>query len=277
MGVPNNPVEPASDSSILRERLTFGSFCSGIEAPSEAWGPLGWQCAYTAEIEPFPAAYLAHRHGAGRPLRMPRPEDAITPKAAAQRRAAIKALDRVPTYGIRWGDRIPNYGDVAQIVAGELPAVDIIAAGFPCQGFSIAGLRGSLADARGELSIVQNDMAVRRITVTEAERLQGFPDDATLIPWPSAFRDPQDMAETVAYLRSHGLSEAEAAALSRTPDGPRYKAIGNSWPVNVAAWIGRRLDASLAAPLSGGLATRPIADGGAVQRTTTNTSPDVQR
>lgn len=128
--------------------ISFGSLCSGIEAASEAWLPLGWRCAYVAEIEPFPCAYLAERHGAGRPLYMPAPEDADDPAERKRRRAALKALDR-----ITWADRLTNFGDVSQIKAAELPRVDLIAAGFPCQDFSIAGLRASLAGGRGSLSI----------------------------------------------------------------------------------------------------------------------------
>lgn len=55
--------------------------------------------------------------------------------------------------------------------------------------------------------------AVRRLTPRECERLQGFPDDFTLIPW------------------RKGMA----------PDGPRYKALGNSMAVPVMAWIGRRI------------------------------------
>lgn len=58
--------------------------------------------------------------------------------------------------------------------------------------------------------------AVRRLTPRECERLQGFPDDYTLIPW-------------------RGKPAEEC------PDGPRYKAIGNSKAVPVVRWIGRRL------------------------------------
>lgn len=58
--------------------------------------------------------------------------------------------------------------------------------------------------------------AVRRLTPVECERLQGFPDDFTRIPYRG--------------------KPAESC-----PDGPRYKAIGNSWAVNVAAWIGERI------------------------------------
>ena len=42
--------------------MKFGSVCSGIEAASVAWLPLGWECAWTAEIEPFPSAVLAHHY-----------------------------------------------------------------------------------------------------------------------------------------------------------------------------------------------------------------------
>lgn len=59
-------------------------------------------------------------------------------------------------------------------------------------------------------------MQVRRLTPTECERLQGFPDGHTRIPW-----------------RGKGADEC--------PDGPRYKALGNSMAVPVMRWIGRRL------------------------------------
>jgi len=61
-------------------------------------------------------------------------------------------------------------------------------------------------------------MAVRRLTPRECERLQGFKDDHTLIPWRG--KSPQDC-----------------------PDGPRYKALGNSMAVPCMAWIGKRIAA----------------------------------
>ena len=60
---------------------------------------------------------------------------------------------------------------------------------------------------------VLSSMRVRRLTPRESERLQGFPDDYTLIPY-----------------------RGKPAA-----DGPRYKALGNSFAVNVVRWIGRRI------------------------------------
>ena len=59
-------------------------------------------------------------------------------------------------------------------------------------------------------------MAVRRLTPRECERLQGFPDDYTLIPYRNK---PAD----------------------KCPDGPRYRALGNSMAVPVMSWIARRI------------------------------------
>jgi len=60
---------------------------------------------------------------------------------------------------------------------------------------------------------VLSAMAVRRLTPRECERLQGFPDDYTLVTYRN-----------------------KPAA-----DGPRYKALGNSMAVPVMQWIGRRI------------------------------------
>ena len=72
---------------------------------------------------------------------------------------------------------------------------------------SVASLRA--ASGGSSRSYVAN-MAVRRLTPRECERLQGFPDDYTLIT-------------------------------PKTADGPRYKALGNSMAVPVMRWIGERI------------------------------------
>ena len=66
---------------------------------------------------------------------------------------------------------------------------------------------------------VLTEMAVRRLTPVECERLQGFPDNYTNIPWRKA---------------------------AESPDGPRYKALGNSWAVPVITWIGKRIANAIA-------------------------------
>ena len=60
------------------------------------------------------------------------------------------------------------------------------------------------------------DMAVRRLTPRECEWLQGFPTDYTLIPYRSK-------------------------PVEKCPDGPRYKALGNSWAVKCGCWLGERI------------------------------------
>ena len=42
--------------------MRFLSVCSGIEAASVAWNPLGWEAVAFSEIEPFPCAVLAHHY-----------------------------------------------------------------------------------------------------------------------------------------------------------------------------------------------------------------------
>lgn len=81
---------------------------------------------------------------------------------------------------------------------------------------------------------------VRRLTPVECERLQGLPDNWTLIPWRGNRAEP-DYSETVAWLISHGLSPEEAADLAGVPDGPRYRAIGNGMALDVIGWILKRI------------------------------------
>nr|WP_276557548.1 DNA cytosine methyltransferase [Prosthecomicrobium hirschii] len=73
---------------------------------------------------------------------------------------------------------------------------------------------GSVNTSSPQDQCVMTASAVRRLTPLEAERLQGFPDGYTAIPY-----------------------RGKPAA-----DGPRYKALGNSMAVNVMRWIGRRIE-----------------------------------
>ena len=80
--------------------------------------------------------------------------------------------------------------------------------------------------------------AVRRLTARECERLQGLPDNYTLIPSYRKKLRADEIEEMAAYL---GIPLEEARSVGATPDGPRYKAIGNSMAVPVMRWIGERL------------------------------------
>jgi DNA (cytosine-5)-methyltransferase 1 len=121
--------------------VRFGSVCSGIEAASVAWGPLGWKAAWLSEIEPFPSAVLAHHY----------PDT-------------------------------PNLGDMTalpeRIRSGEVEAPDLFCGGTPCQAFSVAGLRNSLDDARGNLSLVFCEIAN---AIDEVRSVRGL--DQSVIFW----------------------------------------------------------------------------------------------
>lgn len=95
--------------------MIYGSVCSGIESATVAWHPLGWTPAWFSEIERFPSRLLSHYY----------PD-------------------------------VPNLGDMLKIEQNETfqkTAIDLLVGGTPCQSFSTAGLRGGLADARGNLAL----------------------------------------------------------------------------------------------------------------------------
>jgi DNA (cytosine-5)-methyltransferase 1 len=102
--------------------LQYASICSGIEAVSVAWQPLGLTPAWFAEIEPFPCAVLAHHY----------PD--------------------IPNLG-----DMTLLAD--QVFKEHIPAPPILIGGTPCQAFSIAGLRAGLTDPRGVLSLKYVELA----------------------------------------------------------------------------------------------------------------------
>jgi DNA (cytosine-5)-methyltransferase 1 len=96
--------------------MIFGSVCSGIEAASVAWEPLGWKAAWYSEIEAFPSAVLAHR------------------------------FPEVPNLG-----DMTTIQNRQEFTDG---AIDLLVGGTPCQSFSVAGLRAGMDDPRGNLALV---------------------------------------------------------------------------------------------------------------------------
>ena len=327
--------------------MRYGSVCSGIEAATEAWHPLGWEAAFYSEIEAFPCAVLRHHYpsvpnlgdmtkfqewpnesidllvggtpcqsfsvaGLRKCLADPRGNLMLTYCAIAQRymprwvvwenvpgvlssnggrdfAALLRALEEL---GYGWAYRIldAQYFGVAQrrrrvFVVGYLgdwrPAAAVLfereslrgcpapsrekgqdvancPVGRPDRGggnsegqrlipeisptLKARDYKGPSSNGTGDgaplipmafnanarpdemrfdlhtLTRSQNaavltPTCVRRLTPTECERLQGFPDGYTDI-------------------RPKGKD---------TPDGPRYKALGNSMAVPVMRWIGTRI------------------------------------
>jgi DNA (cytosine-5)-methyltransferase 1 len=116
---------------------------------------------------------------------------------------------------------IAEYDTAGTLRAGRIPAHQMaVAHAFKMRGGCEGGGKGYLGsdDVAFTISTTQDQqikqaMAVRRLTPVECERLQGFPDNYTDI-------------------KPKG---------KQTPDGPRYKALGNSMAVPVMAWIGTRI------------------------------------
>lgn len=103
--------------------MKFGSVCSGIEAASVAWNPLGWKAQWLAEIEPFPCAVLAHHY----------PD---TPNLGD-----MTKFNEWPT--------------------DDKHSIDLLCGGTPCQSFSVAGLRKGLDDPRGNLMLTFGSIAAK--------------------------------------------------------------------------------------------------------------------
>ena len=93
--------------------MRYASVCSGVEAASLAWMPLGWEAVFFAEIEPFPCAVLKER------------------------------FPDVPNLGDMTEIKGEKYHGT----------VDLLVGGTPCQGFSVAGKQGGLNDSRSALCL----------------------------------------------------------------------------------------------------------------------------
>lgn len=104
--------------------MKFGSVCSGIEAASVAWEPLGWEAQWFSEIEQFPSAVLAHR------------------------------FPSVPNLG--------DMTKIHETQIFQDATIDLLVGGTPCQSFSVAGLRKGLADPRGNLMLTFLALAQRK-------------------------------------------------------------------------------------------------------------------
>lgn len=95
--------------------MKYGSICSGIEAATVAFEPLGWEAQWFSEIEPFPCAVLNHHYP-----NIPNLGDVLN-------------IEKKDEYNER--------------------TINLLIGGTPCQSFSIAGLRKGLSDARGNIAL----------------------------------------------------------------------------------------------------------------------------
>ena len=112
-GNTNKPFKTKKNNALS---LSVGSVCSGIEAASLAWNPLGFHFQWFSEIAPFPSRVLDYYY----------PD--------------------IPNLGDMTG--ISSF-----LEDKKIDAPDIICGGTPCQAFSFAGARKGLQDERGKLSL----------------------------------------------------------------------------------------------------------------------------
>lgn len=267
--------------------MKYVSLFSGIEAATVAWEPLGWEPVCFAE---FPSAVLAERYPevpnvgdvtkmswkkyrgkvdpvvggspcqsfsiAGkreglqgesglmfeyiRAVREIRPRwflwenvpGALSSEDGEAFRQLLSEMDKLG-YGLAWRILDAQFFGVAQRRAVGVPvSACTLLVRCGCAG----GGKGALVSDEVSLTLSTGntqtlfseeggDMVVRRFTPRECERLQGFPDDWTKIPY-------------------RGKPAEEC------PDGPRYKAIGNSMAVPVMRWIGERIAMAEAGDIS---------------------------
>jgi DNA (cytosine-5)-methyltransferase 1 len=139
-------------------------------------------------------------------------EARTTPQAVAYALQDVRGLDKKQN-GKGWSDEGVSYTvdtHATQGVAHTEPAI-----GFDAYNNDVTGDVSKTIDTGQDYHHVPNVLqsTVRRLTPRECERLQGFPDDYTLVPH-----------------RNKPMS-----------DGPRYKALGNSMAVPVMHWIGSRI------------------------------------
>ena len=207
--------------------MNYLSICSGIEAASVAWHPLGWKPLAFSEIEPFPSAVLAHhwpevpnlgdmtkhhewneetqstcgivqddkaplefqntlRHDAGAmgdddgktesslcPLLM---SDGSTSSGSRSRERSSEGnivssvQHQIASSG---GRRMDDAGACLPIRKRiKFSEIDVLVGGTPCQAFSVAGLRNSLSDERGNLTLIYVNILNQ---IDEARNLAGRP------------------------------------------------------------------------------------------------------
>ena len=99
--------------------MKYGSVCSGIEAATAAWHPLGWEPQWFSEVDPFPSAVLQHHY------------------------------PHIPNHGDMTKFKEWNNDKTIELLVG----------GTPCQSYSVAGLRKGISDPRGSLMLTYLAMA----------------------------------------------------------------------------------------------------------------------
>ena len=209
-------ITPSTESSVDSNGLqrTVGTLCADSHP-----GAYSGQDAYTGRLIPSPAFSL---QGAGHTSQNSQGSGWNEEVSFTLNRLDVHGVVQ-PVYEMHGQDsRVRELGDVCTTVSatygtggGNVP-VTIQPIGFDVYNQALTGDIAKTIDTGRDYSRVPNvlqHMAVRRLTAVECERLQGFPDNYTDIKTKN----------------------------KPTPDGPRYKSLGNSMAVPVMRWIGERI------------------------------------
>jgi len=153
--------------------MRFRSVCSGIDAASVAWKPLGWECVELAEIEPFPCSVLKYHY----------PE--------------------IPNAG--------DFTSIRMRPSRQIAPADVLVGGTPCQSFSVAGLRKGLDDDRGQLMLEFLRLAhATRPRWVLWENVPGVLSSvAHIAPDPSPPPPPLDMGRDGAEVETEDVYDSE--------------------------------------------------------------------
>ena len=119
----------------MKNKITFGSVCSGIEAAQLAFKTFGFKQLWSSEIAEFPSKVLQHHYS------------------------------NIPNLG--------NMVDLPELILnGKIEAPDLFCGGTPCQAFSLAGWKNGLADKRGQLTMtfIEIANAIDRIREKESKK-----------------------------------------------------------------------------------------------------------
>jgi DNA (cytosine-5)-methyltransferase 1 len=227
-GMNRNSAKMVPVSATLCARR--GGFDLEVETPviaptlqandGQKWGSNQWVDEGKAVLEPVPYDFFQITAPVNRQSREPG-----DPCHTLARDNAAHATIVQPTYGIpgNWIGRQPeNGGNAVEPMHDVSPCLTKtdrhgVAQPVASENGDIAStLRTGGNDHADIYNSVATAMQVRRLTPVECERLQGFPDNYTNIPWRNK---------------------------TESPDGPRYKAMGNSMAVPVMRWIGERIAA----------------------------------
>ncbi len=276
--------------------MRYGSVCSGIEAATSAWHPLGWTPAFFSEVAAFPAAVLAHHYpevpnlgdmtkfeewldhaidllAGGTPC-----QDVSIGQSAGTGRGgdgldgtrsglAFSFVGILRRYRPRWfvWENVPNILS-KRLASGFLRFIRRIGElGYCCvwrvldaAGFGLSDqprprifVVGYLGDVRPAAAVLfERESNIRDLKkktetapVLTARGGMAFDDRTPCILDGGRARiaTPAEWEQAIGFPADHTRIAWRGKSLDQCPDGPRYRAVGNSMDVNVMRWIGKRI------------------------------------